>query len=260
MANPSSSDYSNYAHPSHHQLAGKGLPAYHPPPQQPYFHHHRPGHPGPPPDLTQRYKLRAKYHKLQQKYTRSLNVRKDLTLELAEKEAKVQQLQDEVDLILDQIHASDYAHLVPALDDLFSDDDHDLAEDDGEGEGDEGMRIKPDPEGEDGAAGARGKGKGRQQKTLDELEDERRRELEAQWGVDGSKAQATLNRLPPVPSPSAFSATALPSVSPAANLASLPALPGGAALPHLQQQQLPPGASAGDGGTKLKLKFGGAGA
>lgn len=68
----------------------------------------------PPPDLSARYKLKSKYADLQRAYARALEVgppsplldssnavrtqtRKDLKLEAAEKDAKVQRLQDEVE-------------------------------------------------------------------------------------------------------------------------------------------------------------------
>lgn len=73
---------------------------------------------------------------------------KDLKIEIGEKESKVQRLQDEVEcvafslqlsycsltsraclhnnsLIIDQIYDSDYSHLRPAEDDLFSDEEGD---------------------------------------------------------------------------------------------------------------------------------------
>ncbi|ORY70795.1 hypothetical protein BCR35DRAFT_307869 [Leucosporidium creatinivorum] len=80
---------------------------------------------GPPPDLTARYALKAKYARLQRSYQRALEMSKDLKLEVGEKETTVQRLQDEVDLIIDQIYDSDYAHLRPEQDDLFSDEEGD---------------------------------------------------------------------------------------------------------------------------------------
>ncbi|GAA5873598.1 hypothetical protein JCM8547_005627 [Rhodosporidiobolus lusitaniae] len=227
MASPSSSTAS-YGYAPHPQYAGKGLPQQHSsaPSYSAYAHPHR--HPGPPPDLTQRYKIKAKYHKMQKRYVQFQETRKDLILELAEKEAKVQQLQDEVDLILDQIAASDYAHLRPKLDDLFSDDEGDEAEEEGDGEG-EIERVKGEDDEMTGATTEGGKKKRRRSRVpLDELEDKRRRELEEQWGFDGSKQQATLPPIDP-----AF-------VSPA----------------QLDIQQQPPQQAL----PKLKLKFGGGGA
>ncbi|SCV71497.1 BQ2448_3085 [Microbotryum intermedium] len=108
--------------------------------------------PGPAPDLTERFKLKAKYLDLQRDYFRALEVRnppclsghstlrahhhsrsdtrqirKDLTIEVKEKQDKMQSLQDEVDLLIDQIFDSDYAQLQPSEDDLFSpsEDEHD---------------------------------------------------------------------------------------------------------------------------------------
>lgn len=118
--------------------------------------------------LQARAKLKSKYARLQREYARALEVRdpssasgldnrkadaliskqtrKDLTLEVKEKEDKVQRLQDEVEsvlwaswlpslhlaekrrrpfhfhsLVIEQIYDSDYAHLAPEDDDLFSD-------------------------------------------------------------------------------------------------------------------------------------------
>ncbi|KAI5480054.1 hypothetical protein MNV49_002019 [Pseudohyphozyma bogoriensis] len=90
------------------------------------------GDKGPPPDLSHRYKLKVKYLALQRKYNRAVQKRNDLTLEVGEKEAKKQRLQDEVDLIIDQIYDIDYQHLQPKDDDLFSgsEDDHDALGDD----------------------------------------------------------------------------------------------------------------------------------
>ncbi|SCZ89246.1 BZ3500_MvSof-1268-A1-R1_Chr1-1g01055 [Microbotryum saponariae] len=83
--------------------------------------------PGPAPDLTERFKLKAKYLDLQRDYFRALEIRKDLTIEVKEKQDKLQSLQDEVEqviafifLLIDQIFDSDYARLEPSEDDLFS--------------------------------------------------------------------------------------------------------------------------------------------
>lgn len=79
MASPGSSSTASYSHayPPHPQFAGKGLPSQGPPMQAyyPSHHHGHYAHPGPPPDLTERYKLKAKYHKLQKKYFRGIEVR-----------------------------------------------------------------------------------------------------------------------------------------------------------------------------------------
>ncbi|KAK4052447.1 hypothetical protein OIV83_002249 [Microbotryomycetes sp. JL201] len=86
-----------------------------------------PPEPKPPktacPDLTERWLLKSKYRRLQQRWTHATENKKNLTVELEEKAAKVQQLQDEVDLLLDQIQDADYEHLKPLDDELFSDDD-----------------------------------------------------------------------------------------------------------------------------------------
>ncbi|KAM0790623.1 hypothetical protein ACM66B_004486 [Microbotryomycetes sp. NB124-2] len=73
------------------------------------------------PDLTERWHLRSKYRRLQQRWQQALDDKQNLILELEEKTAKVQQLQDEVDLLLDQIQDADYEHLKPLDDALFSD-------------------------------------------------------------------------------------------------------------------------------------------
>ncbi|KAL8283235.1 hypothetical protein RQP46_006013 [Phenoliferia psychrophenolica] len=119
------------------------------------------GNAGPPPDLSARFKLKAKYADLQKKYTRSLEVRKDLTLEANEKDAKVQRLQDEVNLVLDQIYATDYKHLLPADDDLFSEDalsesDADGSGEDDDSESDEDDEDDPGPKTENGAGSGNG--------------------------------------------------------------------------------------------------------
>ncbi|EGU11599.1 Zinc finger C3HC4 type, RING finger protein [Rhodotorula toruloides ATCC 204091] len=165
-----------YGHPA---VGGKGIPMHipapaydpsSPAPSSPSIASssarwaHQPGLAGGPPDLT--------------------GIRKDLTLELAEKEEKVQQLQDEVDLILDQIHDSDYAHLRPKHDSLFSDDEDEGFElDDDE---DELLHVKA----EDGEEAGEGDIKGKKRMRLRDLEDEedeRRKELEAKYGIDGTK-------------------------------------------------------------------------
>lgn len=94
--------------------------------------------PGPPPDLTARFKLKAKYARLQRNYSRALEVstnlplpfptavrraqtdaqsleqiRKDLTIEAEEKDNRVQRLQDEVECVAPsspQLSSLDKAH------------------------------------------------------------------------------------------------------------------------------------------------------
>ncbi|GAA5841999.1 hypothetical protein JCM9279_002751 [Rhodotorula babjevae] len=201
----------------HPQLGGKGLP---PQVSAPAYHPHHPSSPapsspastsrygtlGPPPDLTERFRVKHKYLGYQKRWHKGLELRKDLELELAEKEAKVQALQDEVDLILDQIHDSDYAHLVPARDDLFSDDDgeqdlHDdgaaAREENGDDEADE-PRVKDEEEDEEEAAAASRSSKGKK-RSLEEDEAQRRTEIEARYGIDGSRQNVT--RADPAPEP-----------------------------------------------------------
>lgn len=97
-------------------------------------------------------------------------------------------------MILDQIHDSDYAHLIPKRDSLFSDDEGD---DEGEENGDE---VNGAGSGDDSGVGANGTGEGATARTaarkgkrkaddrdLDDLEDERRRQLEAHYGIDGTR-------------------------------------------------------------------------
>ncbi|GAA5876999.1 hypothetical protein JCM16303_006365 [Sporobolomyces ruberrimus] len=159
----------SHNYPPHPPTGGKGLP-----PPAHFAQPHLAASPsaassqyshiqGQPPDLEHRFKLKVRYLKIQKKYFRSLEIRKDLELELAEKEAKQQKLQDEVDLLLDQIHQSDYAHLRPKDDNIFSED---------EGEVEENERIK-------------------REGGLEEEERERRKELEEELGVDSN--QTTIN-------------------------------------------------------------------
>ncbi|GAA5987218.1 hypothetical protein JCM5350_003284 [Sporobolomyces pararoseus] len=169
----------SHHYPAHPPTGGKGLPPpsnflqpQHPPlpPQQAQQYGSSHSHiQGNPPDLEKRYKLKVRYLKIQKKYFRSLEVRKDLELELAEKEAKQQKLQDEIDLILDQIHQSDYAHLRPKDDNIFSDD---------EGEGEE--------EAENGTGDLAVK-----REAPEDEERDRRKQLEEEYGIDSS--QATIN-------------------------------------------------------------------
>ncbi|GAA5991711.1 hypothetical protein JCM10908_001102 [Rhodotorula pacifica] len=181
-------------------------------------YHHHPHHStaynattaGPPPDLTARIKLKARYLRLQSKYNRSIEARKDLEIELEEKEATQQRLQDEVDLIIDQIYDSDYAHLLPKHDSLFSDDEGEGEEDSGEGgvDGGELARVKAEEESTPNGTSAEGEGgatKGRKGKRkmgdrdLDELEAERRAELEARYGIDGTRQNVSKMPTPPPP-------------------------------------------------------------
>ncbi|GAA6060246.1 hypothetical protein JCM10212_003486 [Sporobolomyces blumeae] len=193
MASPSSSSaYSGYSYPVHPPTGGKGLPP--PPPASATVHRNdddddddatssrlvAPAHlghvHGNPPDLEKRYKLKERYLKVQKKYFRAIETRKDLTLELAEKEAKVQRLQDEVDLILDQIYDSDYKHLRPRQDNLFSDDDDDEGEV-GTGQEGQGFSLKAEP-------------------GLEDQEDDRRRELEEAYGIEVAPTpEPTLERI-----------------------------------------------------------------
>ncbi|GAA5959475.1 hypothetical protein JCM3765_002339 [Sporobolomyces pararoseus] len=163
----------SHHYPAHPPTGGKGLPPpsnllqpQHPPlpPQQAQQYGSSHGHiQGNPPDLEKRYKLKVRYLKIQKKYFRSLEVRKDLELELAEKEAKQQKLQDEVDLILDQIHQSDYAHLRPKDDNIFSDDEGEEAKNEN---GDLGVKRE----------------------ALEDEERERRKQLEEEYGIDSNQA------------------------------------------------------------------------
>ncbi|GAA5922177.1 hypothetical protein JCM1841_006910 [Sporobolomyces salmonicolor] len=184
MASPSSSSsYGYQASPySHHPpVGGKGLP---PPVPAPSFSHHphpaapSPSHPhvhGHPPDLTERYKLKAKYHKLQKKYHRALEARKDLTVELSEKEDKVQRLQDEVDLIIDQVFDADYRHLLPKQDDVFSDDEDEVDE--------------------EADAAEEGPAPLKRERDLEEEEDERRLALEESLGIEARPRNPPVERV-----------------------------------------------------------------
>ncbi|GAA5867821.1 hypothetical protein JCM3774_005868 [Rhodotorula dairenensis] len=221
------------AHPA---LGGKGLPPvvaapvyvpsspgassvsdYHIPPQPRSGYHATTA--GPPPDLTVRIQLKARYLRLQSKYNRSLEARKDLEIELEEKEATQQRLQDEVDLIIDQIYDSDYAHLLPKHDSLFSEDD-----DDGSAAEDEQpVNVKAEQDGSpptngttSNGAEAKGDRKGKRkmrERDLDELESERRKELETRYGIDGTRQNVSRMPTPPpappqqqAPTPSAATA------------------------------------------------------
>ncbi|GAA6013564.1 hypothetical protein JCM10207_004776 [Rhodosporidiobolus poonsookiae] len=251
MASPSSSSTTDY--PYHPQVGGKGLPplvaapqyypqhttaAYHPYPA--HSHHHL----GPPPDLTERFKLKAKYTKLRTKYTRAIETRKDLTLELAEKEAKEQQLQDEVNMILDQIHDADYAHLRPKHDDLFSDSDGEGGE-----EEDDAEMVKAEEDDGASAPARAARRTGEARKPLEEQEAERRRQLEQAWGIDGTRRNVTLQ-----PTDPALVDASAPTPSPSSGAVPLPA--GGINPAMLAQTQAP----QAQPGPKLKLKFGGGGA
>lgn len=223
----------------------------------PPSHHHQSYHAttaGPPPDLTVRIQLKLRYLRLRGKYNRSIEVRsalplftppltfgcsvswlrtdrlsngrlqarKDLEIELAEKEATQQRLQDEVEyvllsfddqhppltcvcaprlpwhsLIIDQIYDSDYAHLLPKRDSLFSDDDEE-EEYGSADEEDEAEPAKVKAEEDGGAATETKDRKGKrkmEERDLDELEAERRTELEARYGIDGTRRNVRV-RLP----------------------------------------------------------------
>lgn len=87
-------------------------------------------------------------------------------------------------MILDQIHDSDYAHLRPKHDSLFSDDEDVGFELDDEE--DESPHVKV----ENGEETLEGDVKGKKRMRLRDLEDEedeRRKELEAKYGIDGTK-------------------------------------------------------------------------
>lgn len=98
-------------------------------------------------------------------------------------------------MILDQIHDSDYAHLRPKRDSLFSDDENDLSDEDNEDAS--GARVKAEEEGAtEGRSSDERKGKRKaDDRDLNELELERRKELEAHYGVDGSRRNVS----PPPP-------------------------------------------------------------
>ncbi|BGP34205.1 hypothetical protein JCM10296v2_006020 [Rhodotorula toruloides] len=265
-----------YGHPA---VGGKGIPTHvpapaydpsSPAPSSPSVASssarwaHQPGLAGGPPDLTERYRLKAKYLKLQKRYFRSIEASlahfaSDSTLELAEKEEKVQQLQDEVDLILDQIHDSDYAHLRPKHDSLFSDD-----EDEGfelEDEEDELLRIKAE---EEEAVEGDVKGKKRMRlRDLEDEEDERRKELETKYGIDGTKQVVTVAPPEPTPPPPApIPAAALPVLPPILPTSAHPApiaVPSSTATYDQQQPQAQPEQPTGAAPKRLKLTFGGGG-
>lgn len=187
-------------------------------------------------------------------------------------------------MILDQIHDSDYAHLRPKHDSLFSDDEDEFElDDDGE---DEMPRVKA----EDGEEASEGDVKGKKRMRLRDLEDEedeRRKELEAKYGIDGSKQVVSLPysspamRLPssnrvvltkeidpqitvapaePTPPPASIPAAALPVLPPSDPTAAYPApiaAPSSAPTHDQQQAQAQPEQSAGP--KRLKLTFGGGG-
>ncbi|KWU45886.1 hypothetical protein RHOSPDRAFT_32359 [Rhodotorula sp. JG-1b] len=241
-----SSVVSGYAPPSHHHQAYHATTA------------------GPPPDLTVRIQLKLRYLRLQSKYNRSIEARKDLELELAEKEATQQRLQDEVDLIIDQIYDSDYAHLLPKRDSLFSDDDDE--EDDGSAdEEDEAEPGKVKAE-EDGGAPTEAKDrKGKrkmEERDLDELEAERRTELEVRYGIDGTRRNVSrVPTPPPAPTPAPQQQappTAAPLMPPSlpstAAAPSYPAQPASGSIPSAVEAPAPAAAPK-----RLKFKFGGGG-
>ncbi|GAA5915794.1 hypothetical protein JCM8208_003888 [Rhodotorula glutinis] len=240
-----------HAHP-HPQLGGKGLP---PQVSAPAYHPHHPSSPapsspasssrygtlGPPPDLTERFRVKHKYLGYQKRWHKGLDLRKDLELELAEKEAKVQALQDEVDLILDQIHDSDYAHLVPARDDLFSDDAGEQDLDDGpsgEDEADE-PHVKDEDDDDEGEAVQAATARAGKKRSLEDDEARRRSEIEAKYGIDGSRQNVT--RAEPAPEPAPAPAPPTPAPAPA---------DGG---PAPKRFKLTFGSGAGGGGASASL-------
>ncbi|KAH8920867.1 hypothetical protein BT69DRAFT_376726 [Atractiella rhizophila] len=81
--------------------------------------------PGPKPDIVSRNRLKAKYAELQKQYHVVFEEHERKRKELESKEAKCALLQNEIDLILDQIYAADYAsgakRLPPTL--LYDSDD-----------------------------------------------------------------------------------------------------------------------------------------
>lgn len=92
-------------------------------------------------------------------------------------------------MIIDQIYDSDYAHLLPKRDSLFSDDEE---EEDGsadeEDEADSLAKVKAEEDSGATTEGKDRKGKRKmEERDLDELEAERRTELEARYGIDGTK-------------------------------------------------------------------------
>ncbi|GAA6016157.1 hypothetical protein JCM8202_005433, partial [Rhodotorula sphaerocarpa] len=163
-------------------------------------------------------------------------------------------------LILDQIHDSDYAHLRPKRDSLFSDDENDLSDEDDEDAS--GARVKAEEEGATvGRSSDERKGKRKaDDRDLKELELERRKELEAHYGVDGSRRNVSRVPTPPRPVPSAPAAAPAPaptasahssssSAQPIPSTASAPATSGAATATETQ----PPAPK------RLKLTFGGGG-
>ena len=192
-------------------------------------------------------------------------------------------------LIIDQVYDSDYAHLLPKRDSLFSDDDDE--EDDGSAdEEDEAEPAKVKAE-EDGGAPTEAKDrKGKrkmEERDLDELEAERRTELEARYGIDGTRRNVRV-RLPilgyrltcmatedfllpkqvsrvPTPPPAPTPApqqqappTAAPLMPPSlpstAAAPSYPAQPASGSIPSAVEAPAPAAAPK-----RLKFKFGGGG-
>ncbi|GAA5954852.1 hypothetical protein JCM8115_005549 [Rhodotorula mucilaginosa] len=218
---------------------------------------------GPPPDLTTRIQLKLRYLRLQSKYNRSIEARKDLEIELAEKEATQQRLQDEVDLIIDQIYDSDYAHLLPKRDSLFSDDDEEEEEDGSADE--EPAQVKAEEDGGAASEGKDRKGKRKmEERDLDELEAERRTQLEARYGIDGTRRNVSRvptpppapTPAPPQQAPAAAASLIPPSQPPTAAAPPYPTQPasGGPIPPSAAEAPAPPAAPK-----RLKFKFGGGG-
>ncbi|KAK4336272.1 hypothetical protein RTBOTA2_005069 [Rhodotorula toruloides] len=242
-----------YGHPA---VGGKGIPMHipapaydpsSPAPSSPSIASssarwaHQPGLAGGPPDLTERYRLKAKYLKLQKRYFRSI-------------EASL------AHLILDQIHDSDYAHLRPKHDSLFSDDEDEGFElDDDE---DELLHVKA----EDGEEAGEGDIKGKKRMRLRDLEDEedeRRKELEAKYGIDGTKQVVTVAPPEPTPPPPApIPTAALPVLPPLQHAAAHSAPAASSALAHThdqQQSQTQAEQPTATAPKRLKLTFGGGG-
>lgn len=105
-------------------------------------------------------------------------------------------------LIIDQIYDSDYAHLLPKRDSLFSDDDDEEEEgEDGsadeDDEADKPTKVKVEEDGGAATEGKDRKGKRKmEERDLDELEAERRTRLEARYGIDGTRRNVRLFPFP----------------------------------------------------------------
>lgn len=188
-------------------------------------------------------------------------------------------------MIIDQIHDSDYAHLRPKHDSLFSDEeDEELELDDDE----DLARVKA----EDGDEAVEGDIKGKKRirlRDLEDEEDERRKELEAKYGIDGTKqvvsppraasrgasasrvvltqeldSQVTLAPPEPTPPPPAqIPAAALPTLPPIQPSPAhhAPIASSSSMTAHAQPPQPQPEAQAQQPAApkRLKLTFGGGG-